>query len=160
MTIVFDSIHFNTIRYTKKCCVPYFLAYDYCFHMTIFFNSNHFKHNNIYHLVLCAKFHGKQTKFQLLFTRKSLKRLKKPRKRNLVRNFKHMTIVFDSNHFNRITYAYQCCVPSFVANKPSFNRFARKCPKGLKKPKHCYLSRNFRHMNTVFDSKHFKHNNI
>ena len=31
--------------------------------------------------------------------------LKKFQKHNLARNFKHMTIVFDSNHFNTIQYS-------------------------------------------------------
>ena len=47
-----------------------------------------------------AKFCCKQTKFLPLYARKYQKCLKKPLKRNLARNFKHMTIVFDSNHFN------------------------------------------------------------
>ena len=44
--------------------------------------------------MLCAMFHAKQTIFELI-KRESAKMIKKPQKRNLERNFKHMTIVFD-----------------------------------------------------------------
>ena len=43
--------------------------------------------------------------------------LKKPQKRNIARNFKNMTTVLDSNHFNTITYTKYYCVPSFVSKK-------------------------------------------
>ena len=51
-----------------------------------------------------AEFHGKQTKFQPLFARKCQKRLKKLQYRNLARNFKHTTIVFDYKNFITIIY--------------------------------------------------------
>ena len=38
------------------------------------------------------------------FMQESAKKPKKFLKSNLARNFKHMTIVFDSNHFNTIIY--------------------------------------------------------
>ena len=37
------------------------------------------------------------------------KTLKKPKKRNLARNIKHMTILFDSNHFNTLIYKIVLC---------------------------------------------------
>ena len=49
-------------------------------------------------------FPGKQTKIELLYARKCLKRLKKPQKHNLACNFRHMTIVFDFNHLNNNIY--------------------------------------------------------
>ena len=70
-----------------------------------------------------ATFDVKQTKFELFFTRKCLKHLKKPRKCNLGRNVKDMTIVFDYNLFNTITYTKKCCVPCFLANTPRLNHF-------------------------------------
>ena len=54
------------------------------------------------------------------------KRLEKPQKRNLARNFKRMTIVYDSNYFNTITNTKQFCVPRFLTNKPSFNHFLQE----------------------------------
>ena len=82
--------------------------------------------------MLCAKYGGKETTFELLYARKRQKHLKKPQKHKLARNFKHMTIIFVSNHLNTITYTNYCCVPSFVANKQCFNHFLRE---GAKKPK-------------------------
>ena len=90
MTIVFYSNHFNTILYTKKWCVPFFVAYKR--------SMNH-------------------------FMRESAKNAKKPQKCNLAHNIKHMTIIFDSNHLNKIFYTKYCCVPSFMANKPRLNHF-------------------------------------
>ena len=57
------------------------------------------------------------------FKRESAKNAEKTFKRNLERNFKHMTIVFDSNNFNTILYTKYCCVQSFMQNKPSLNYF-------------------------------------
>ena len=54
--------------------------------------------------MLCTMFRGKQTKFEPLYARKCHKQLKKPQKRNLTNNSKHMTIVFNCNHFNTIIY--------------------------------------------------------
>ena len=54
--------------------------------------------------MLRAKFRAKQTKIEPFYAIKCQKRLKKPQKRNLAHNFKHMRIVFDSNHFNTIIY--------------------------------------------------------
>ena len=54
------------------------------------------------------------------------KTLKNPKIGNLARNFKHMTIVLDSNHFSTIIYTKSCRVPSFVPNKPSLNHFMRE----------------------------------
>ena len=43
-------------------------------HMTIFWDSNYF--NNIYQIVLCAMFRGKQTIFEPLYARTCKNRLK------------------------------------------------------------------------------------
>ena len=52
---------------------------------------------------------------------------------NLARNFKHLTIVFDSNYFNTIIYTKRFNVLGFVRNKSSLNHFyARKCQKNIK----------------------------
>ena len=72
--------------------------------MTIVFDSNHCNGITYIQNSVCAKFCGKETQFELLYAKKCPKRLKKPEKRNLARNFKHMTIAFDSNHFHRLTY--------------------------------------------------------
>ena len=60
---------------------------------------------------------------------------KKPKqkleKSNLARNFKHMTIFFESNHFNTITYTKQCCVLGFVRNETSLNHFMRENAKKI-----------------------------
>ena len=45
-------------------------AYNYCFQL------EHFQQKNINQRVLCNKFRGKQTKFEPLYARKFLKRLK------------------------------------------------------------------------------------
>ena len=71
--------------------------------MTIFFDLKLYQQNKIYEKGFFAMFRAKQTKFEPLDARVS-KTLKKPQKRNLARNFKQMTIVFDYNHFNSITY--------------------------------------------------------
>ena len=68
-------------------------------------------------------FHAKQTKFEPLYARK------KPQKRNIAHNIKHMTNVFDSNLFHTIIYTKYCCVPSFVPNKPSLKHFMRESVK-------------------------------
>ena len=67
------------------------------------------------------------------FKRQSGKNAKKPLKPNFAHTFKHMTIVFDSNNFNTIKYTKRCCLPSFVANKPSLNHFMRESAKNAKK---------------------------
>ena len=63
----------------------------------------------------------------------SSKTLKKPQKSNLERNFKHMTIVYDSNYFKTIIYTKSCRVPSFVTNEPSLNTFKRESAKNVLK---------------------------
>ena len=66
-----------------------------------------------------------------------------------------MTIYFDSNHFKKITYIKKYCVPSFMLNKPSLHHFVRENAKNAKQPKKRNFACNFKHMTTVFDSKHF-----
>ena len=53
--------------------------------------------------------------------------LKKPQRRSLARNIKHITIFLDSNHLK--IYTKKCCVPNFIENKPSFNNFMRESAK-------------------------------
>ena len=55
--------------------------------------------------------------------------IKEAEKRNLERNLKHMTIVFDSKHFNTKIYTKQCYVPSFMQNKTSLKHFMRESAK-------------------------------
>ena len=43
-------------------------------HITIVFDSNEFKINNVYQIALCTKFYAKQTKFEPLYARKCVKR--------------------------------------------------------------------------------------
>ena len=150
MTIFFDSNHFNTIIYTKQCCVPCFVANKPSLnhfmresvknaqktskrnltlnfkHMTISFNSKHF--NTIIYTKQCYVPSFVPHK-PSLNDFKVPKTLKKPQKCNIARNFKHMTIVFDSIDLKTIIYTKQCCVPSFVANKLSLNHFVRESSK-------------------------------
>ena len=63
------------------------------------------------------------------FMRENAKNAKKPLKSNLARNFKYMTIVFNSNHFSTPIYTKYCCVPSFMPNKPNLNHFIRESAK-------------------------------
>ena len=52
------------------------------------------------------------------FMRESAKNvLKKPQKNATYNVFKHMTIVFNSNHFNTIIYTNKCCVPNVMSIK-------------------------------------------
>ena len=53
---------------------------------------------------MCAKFHDKKTKFEQLYVRKSKQNSLKPLKLTLARNLKHLTINFNSNHFNTTIY--------------------------------------------------------
>ena len=123
MTIFFQSNHFNTIIYTKQCCVPCFVQNKPCL--------NH-------------------------FIRQSVKNAKKkPQKRNLAINFKHITIYFDSKNFKTITYKKQCCAPSFVPNKTSLHHFMRENAKNAKQPQKRNLVCNLKHMSIVFNSSHF-----
>ena len=85
-----------------------FQAYDH------FFPFYPFKHNKRYEIRLRAKFRAKPTKFEPLYAKNCKKRLKKPQKRNLARNFKNMSIIIDSLLFHTIIYTKYCCVPSFV----------------------------------------------
>ena len=57
------------------------------------------------------------------------KKIKKPSKRNLACNLKHIKIFLNSNHFNTIIYIKHCCVPSYTPNKPSLNYFMRESAK-------------------------------
>ena len=86
--------------------------------------------------------------------RESAKKLKKPLKRILAGNIKHMTIVFGSNHFNTILYIKKRRVPFFVATKRSMNHFMRERDKNAKKPQRCNLAHNIKNMTIVFDSNH------
>ena len=65
--------------------------------------------------------------------RENVKNAKQPEKRNFVGNFKHMSIVYGSNHFNTIKYNKLYCVPSFAPNKPSLEHFMRESGKDTKK---------------------------
>ena len=76
--------------------------------------------------MLCAMFHAKQTMFELFYTRKCQKWVKKPKNSNLEHKFKHMTIVSDFNHFHKIIYTKLCLVTSFKQNKPRFNHLMRE----------------------------------
>ena len=61
--------------------------------------------------------------------RESTKKLKKPQKRNLARNIKHMTIVFDSNHFNTLIYQIVLCA-MFRGKQTKFEPpYVGKCQK-------------------------------
>ena len=75
----------------------------------------------------------KQTMSELLYARKCLKCLKIPQKRNLERNVKHMTNVFDFNHLNTVIYSKWCLVISFLQNKPHFKHFVLESAKKIKK---------------------------
>ena len=90
------------------------------------------------------------------FMRESAKKIKKPQKCNLVRNMKHMAIVFDSNHFNKILYTKQGCVPFYRGKQTKFEQFyVRKCQKRLKNLKKHNLACNIKLMTIIFDSNHF-----
>ena len=102
MNIIFNSNHFNTIIYTKLCCVPSFM-------------QNKPSLNDI--MRESAQKRIKKLKMHLC---------------TIARNFKHMTIVLHSNHLNIIIYTKYYCVASFMANKPSLNYFTRECLKRFK----------------------------
>ena len=55
----------------------------------------------------------------------------------------HMTIVFNSNHFNTIVYIKQYYVPNFIQNKPSLNYFMRESAKNALKTLKTQLSTEF-----------------
>ena len=78
-------------------------------------------------------FRGKQTGMNNFMRESAKKAKKKLEKCNLARNYKHMTIVFDSNHFNTIIYTKQCRVLCLLQNKPSLNHFMREKAKKAKK---------------------------
>ena len=101
-------------------------------HMTIFFDSTHLK-IIIYTKKWCAPSFMPNKPSLKYVMRKSAKNAKKPLKWNYARNFKHITIVFNSNHFNRIIYTTSCCVPNFMPNKPSLNYFKRESAKNALK---------------------------
>ena len=88
--------------------------------------------------------------------RENVKMLNTPKKSNLARNLKHMTIDFDSNHYTTIIYSKQCWVPRFVPSKPSLNHFMREsAKKHKKKPLKSNYALNLKQMNIVFDSNAF-----
>ena len=99
-------------------------------------------------------FRSKQTKFEPLNARKCQKRLKNLKKRNLARHFKHISIVFDSNHFNIITYAKILLCAMFRAKKTRFEPLY-ELSKSHKKPQKRNFARNINYMIIVFDSNHF-----
>ena len=88
------------------------------------------------------------------FMRESAKkRLNKPHKCNLTRNFQHITTNFDSNHFITIICTKQCCVPSCMQNKPSLNHFMRQsAKKSLIKPSKRNLAHNLQYIIIFYDS--------
>ena len=57
--------------------------------------------------MMCANFHAKQTKFELLYARKC----------------------DNTNPFNTIVNTKYCCAPSFMLYKPSLNYFMRQSAK-------------------------------
>ena len=59
----------NALKILNMQLSTKFKAYDY------WFRFYPFQHNNLYQIVLCAKFHGKQTKIELLYARMCQKRL-------------------------------------------------------------------------------------
>ena len=71
--------------------------------MTTVLDSNHFK-TIIYTHYCCALSFAPQKPNLNHFMREIAKNAYKTKKRNLARNFKHMTIVFDSNYFKKIIY--------------------------------------------------------
>ena len=71
-------------------------------------------------------YRAKQTMFEPLYARNFQKRKNKSQKHNLVSNWEHMAMVFDSNLFDTIIYSKYDCEPSFVPNKPSLNHFIRE----------------------------------
>ena len=73
--------------------------------------------------------------------RETTENAKKLQKRNLARNIKHMTIVFDSNHLNTIFQTKYYCVPKILPNKPSLNYFIRERTKNAYKPQKHNLAR-------------------
>ena len=145
MTMIFKYKHFNTIIYTKQCCVASFVrnkpCSSYCMresaktlknplnhklarnfkHMTIIFNSNHFN-TTIYTKECCVpSFVQNKTKFELLLCTKVPKTLKNPLNHNLAHNFKHLTMICNSNNFITIIYIKQCRMRNYMQNKPSLN---------------------------------------
>ena len=66
--------------------------------------------------------------------RENAKNALKPLMLKLARNLKHMTIDFDSNHFNTTIYTKQNYVPSFMPNKQTFNQVMRESAKNALKP--------------------------
>ena len=65
-------------------------------------------------------FRAKQTKFGPLYARKCQKHLKKPKKRNLARKFKHMTIFFDSKLFQHNNIYEKVLCAMFRAKQTKF----------------------------------------
>ena len=156
MTIVFYSNHFNSIQYSKQCSVTSFVANKSSFNyfsqecaenalkkpqkrnlacnfkpMTIVFNSFYFK-TIIYTKQCCVpRFMANKPCLNHFMLESAKTVLKKFSKHNLARNFKHMTIVFYSNHLNPIQYSKQCSVPSFVANKQVSTSFCKNVSKTL-----------------------------
>ena len=96
--------------------------------MNTFLDSNHFK-TIIYTKYCCALSFVPHKGGLNHFMREIAKNAYKITKRNLARNFKHMTIVFDSNDFKTIIYTKWCCVLCFAANKPSLNHLWRESAK-------------------------------
>ena len=80
-------------------------------------------------MVLCAKFHAKITKFELLYARKSQKSFKNRKNTNLARNFKHITIVINFFHSKPIINTEKCSMPCFMRNEPSLTYFMRESAK-------------------------------
>ena len=89
----------------------------------------------------------------LHFMRENVKNAEQPQKRKFVPN--KLYIVFDSNHFNTITYNKLYCVPSFVPNKPSLNHFMLEIAKNAKNLQKGNFARSFKHMTIFFESNHF-----
>ena len=64
------------------------------------------------------------------FMRQSAKiALIKRKNATIARNFKHMTIIFNSNNFKTKIYSEWCCVPSFMQKEQSLNYFMRESAK-------------------------------
>ena len=129
MNNVFDSNQFNTIKYVPNSVVCQVscqttqvwttlsekvpktlikpqtrnIALNFK-HINNLFDSNHF--NTIKYIPNSVVCHVSRqiTQVWTTLSKKVPKTLKKPQKWNVARNLKHMNIVFDSNHFNTITY--------------------------------------------------------
>ena len=166
MIIFLASNQFNTITYAKQCCVPSLVAKKQTLNhfmrettknakktikrnlarnfkdIKIVFDSKNFKIIT-YTKQCCVPCYVPNKPSLYHFMRESAKNAKKPQKRNFACNFKHMSIVFDPNHFYTIPYNKLYCVPNSLPNKPSLNHFLRESGKNTKKTSKAQLCTQF-----------------